>query len=120
VLGPRHIPVLIVLVIEGPMSVGALAQRLDLNLATVSLMVGELARSGLVERHEDEQDRRRVLVSINAKHRRQLAPFVNQRVAPLRRALERMPDELRRAFVAGWRLLADEIEASASKDGETD
>jgi DNA-binding MarR family transcriptional regulator len=109
-LGPRHIPVLVVLVLEGPHTVGNLAQRLSLNLATVSLMVGELSKAGLVDRHEDERDRRRTLVSVPDEHCWRLAPFVNQRVAPVRRALERMSPDVRAAFLAGWRVLADEIE----------
>ena len=109
-LGPRHIPVLVVLVLEGPLTVGDLAQRLSLNLATVSLMVGELSKVGLVDRHEDERDRRRTLVSIPDEQCWRLAPFVNQRIAPVRRALERMSPEVRQAFLAGWRVLADEID----------
>lgn len=115
-LGPRHIPVLVVLVLEGPLAVGDLAHRLGLNLATVSLMVGELSRAGLVERREDERDRRRTLVSIPEKHRHRLAPFVNHRIAPVRRALERMSPEVRAAFLAGWRVLAEETEQAAEKD----
>jgi DNA-binding MarR family transcriptional regulator len=105
--------VLVVLVLEGPQTVGALAQRLGLNLATVSLMVGELSKAGLVERHEDERDRRRTLVSIPDEHCWKLAPFVSQRIAPVRRALERMSPEVREAFLAGWRVLADEIERTS-------
>jgi DNA-binding MarR family transcriptional regulator len=109
-LGPRHIPVLVVLVLEGPQTVGRLAHRLGLNLATVSLMVGELAKAGLVERREDENDRRRTLVSIPDEHCWRLAPVVNQRIAPVRRALERMSPEVRAAFLAGWRVLVEETE----------
>ncbi len=116
-LGRRHIPVLVVLVLEGPLTVGDLAERLSLNLATVSLMVGELAKTGLVERHEDERDRRRTLVSIPEEHCWRLAPFVNQRISPVRRALERMSPEVRQAFLAGWRVLADEIERAAADVG---
>jgi DNA-binding MarR family transcriptional regulator len=32
--------------------------------ATTSLLVGELDRAGFVERHEDEADRRRTIVSL--------------------------------------------------------
>lgn len=109
-LGPRHIPVLVVLALEGSMAVGDLAHRLGLNVATVSLMVGELSRAGLVERAEDEHDRRRILVSIAPRHRRRMGPFVDQRIAPVRRALERMSPEVREAFLDGWRVLAEEIE----------
>jgi DNA-binding MarR family transcriptional regulator len=117
-LGPRHIPVLVALLLEGPHTVGDLAQRLSLNLATVSLMVGELANAGLVERREDERDRRRTLVSIPDEYCWRLAPFVNQRIAPLRRALDRMSPEVRQAFLAGWRVLADEIERVAPDPDE--
>jgi DNA-binding MarR family transcriptional regulator len=112
-LGPRHIPVLVVLALEGSLAVGDLAHRLGLNVATVSLMAGELARAGLVERTEDEHDRRRTLLSIPERHRRRLRPFVDQRVAPVRRALERMSPELQQAFLAGWRVLAEEIDRPA-------
>jgi DNA-binding MarR family transcriptional regulator len=117
-LGPRHVPVLVVLVLEGPQTVGDLARRLGLNLATVSLMSGELAKAGLVERHEDERDRRRTLLSIPDEHCWKLAPFVGQRIAPVRRALERMSPEVREAFLAGWRVLADEIERAAGAGAE--
>ena len=113
-IGPRHIPVLVVVMLDGPQTVGDLARRLGLSLATVSLMVSELARVGLVERHEDERDRRCTRVSIAERHRGPLAPFVDQRLGPLRRALERMPPELREAFLAGWRVLAEEFEHSGS------
>jgi DNA-binding MarR family transcriptional regulator len=109
-LGPRHIPVLVALAADGQMSVGDLAHRVGLTLATVSLMVGELARVGLVDRREDERDRRRTLVSVAEQHRVPLAWLVSERTEPLRRALSRMSPEIRHAFVTGWRLLADEIE----------
>jgi DNA-binding MarR family transcriptional regulator len=119
-LGKRHIPVLVVLVLEGPLAVGDLAQRLGLNLATVSLMVGELAKVGLVERREDERDRRRTLVSIPDEHCWRLAPFVNHRISPVRRALERMSPEVRQSFLAGWRVLADEIDRASADCGTSD
>lgn len=109
-LGPRHIPVVVVLALEGPMAVGDLAHRLGLSVTTVSLMAGELARAGVVERTEDDQDRRRTLVSIAERHRRRVGPLVDQRIAPVRRALERMSPEVRAGFLAGWRALAEEID----------
>ncbi len=107
-LGPRHIAVIVVLMLDGPMAVSDLAHQLGLNLATVSLMVGELARAGLVERREDEHDRRRTMVSIPERHRIRFEPFVRSRIGPVRRALERMPPDVRVAFIQGWRLLAEE------------
>src|SRR5437764_1748130 len=69
-LGERHFPPLIVLSLEGPLSVSELADRVGLTVATTSLLVGELSRAGLVERSEDEQDRRRTIVSLSEEIRK--------------------------------------------------
>jgi DNA-binding MarR family transcriptional regulator len=118
-LGPRHIAVVVVLMLNGPMAVSDLAHRLGLSLASVSLMVSELARAGMVDRREDERDRRRTMVSIDERHRVRFEPFVRERIAPLRRALERMPPEIRMAFIQGWRVLAEECEPDRPDPGAT-
>jgi hypothetical protein len=61
---PRHLITLAVLHRTGTVTVGQLADRLQLSLTTTSLMVADLARLGLVERREDPADRRRTLVSV--------------------------------------------------------
>src|SRR5690349_12734101 len=53
-LGPRHVPVLIGLVLNGPVPVGVLARHMALSPATVSQLVGELQRGGFVDRRPDE------------------------------------------------------------------
>src|SRR5690348_2540834 len=63
-LAPRHLSLLSYLLFDGPQSVNELASRLEVAPTTVSLMVGELSRKGVVERREDEADRRRTIVSI--------------------------------------------------------
>ncbi len=108
-LGPRHVPVMIVLMLEDQMAVSDLASRLGLSVATVSLMTGELARAGLVERREDERDRRRTLVSVAEQYRERLVPLVRERLGPLRRGLEQMDPNVRAGFLAGWRVLAAEL-----------
>src|SRR3954452_6847616 len=65
-LAPRHLSLLAYLLFDGPLSVNELAARLEVAPTTVSLMVGDLSRKGVVERREDEADRRRTLVSIAA------------------------------------------------------
>jgi DNA-binding MarR family transcriptional regulator len=109
-LGPRHVPVMVVLMLEDQMAVSDLAERLGLSVATVSLMTGELARAGLVERREDERDRRRTLVSVSEQYRDRLVPLVRERIGPLRRGLEQMDPKVRAGFIAGWRVLAAELE----------
>ncbi|HEY1689139.1 MAG TPA: MarR family transcriptional regulator [Solirubrobacteraceae bacterium] len=112
-LGPRHLPVIVVLSLDGSTTVSELAHRIGLGVAATSLMVGELAKAGIVERAIDERDRRRTLVSINASLREDCERFAKERLAPLRRALERMGPETRAHFVAGWRTLAEETAGTA-------
>jgi DNA-binding MarR family transcriptional regulator len=67
-LAPRHLSMLSFLLFDGPLTVTALAERLEVEPTTVSLMVGDLSRKGIVERREDDDDRRRRIVSIAARH----------------------------------------------------
>ncbi|HXT94394.1 MAG TPA: MarR family transcriptional regulator, partial [Trebonia sp.] len=65
-LAPRHLSLLAYLVFDGPLTVNDLAVRLEVAPTTVSLMVGELSRKGVLERKEDEADRRRRIISVAA------------------------------------------------------
>jgi DNA-binding MarR family transcriptional regulator len=107
-LGERHFPPLIVLSLEGPMSVSELADRLGLTVATSSLLVGELSRAGLVERSEDERDRRRTIVSLSEEIRKIAEPRIKERLQPFRRTLERLSPAARTHFMEGMRVLNEE------------
>src|SRR5271163_2515094 len=65
-LGPRHMPALLAVAAAGPLSVSELARRLGLGLSTTSAIVGQLNRAGLLERAEDETDRRRTIVRLHS------------------------------------------------------
>ena len=108
-LGPRHIRVLLTLAFEDGQSVSQVAERIGLSLGTTSLMVGELSRAGLVERAEDEHDRRRTIVTLHPDHRKTMRMLFRERTEPMRRALERMDPADRATFMACWRVLADEV-----------
>ncbi|HEX4109229.1 MAG TPA: MarR family winged helix-turn-helix transcriptional regulator [Solirubrobacteraceae bacterium] len=112
-LGPRHLPVIVAVALDGPTSVGSLSERVGLGLAATSLMVGELDRAGVLERHPDEEDRRRTLVSLREEHRDEVQRLAVERLAPLRRALERMGSQMRGHFIGGWRILAEEAAGAA-------
>lgn len=68
-LAPRHLTLLALLLLDGEATISELAARLEIAPATVSLMVGELSRKGILERHEDDTDRRRTIVSISEQSR---------------------------------------------------
>ncbi|MBL7496563.1 winged helix-turn-helix transcriptional regulator [Frankia sp. CNm7] len=86
-LGPRHLSLLSYLLFDGPMTVNALAARLEVAPTTVSLMVADLSRGGVVERREDPDDRRRRIVSITDAGRPAIEGWLGPGAAAWRAAL---------------------------------
>jgi DNA-binding MarR family transcriptional regulator len=109
-LGPRHMPPLFALAMGGPASVGELAARLDLAPTTTSLLVNELSRVGLVDRTEDDGDRRRTIVDVRGDLRAPLVELASKRVAAVRRALDRLEPDARAHLVEGLSVLVEEVE----------
>ena len=110
-LAPRHVPALLTIAIGGPLSVSELARRIGLGLPTTSTIVGELSRAGLVERTEDEADRRRTIVRLHHDHEQAMAEWAREALAPLRTVLERLSPQARANFLEGLRVLHEEATA---------
>lgn len=110
-LAPRHLAALAIVVLEGPLTVTELAHREGLALTTASLLVSQLAEAGLVERREDAVDRRRTVVSVAPEHRQESAAVLEARLAPLRRALDRMGPERAAVLLEGLEIVTEELEA---------
>lgn len=87
-LSPRHLSLLSFLLHDGPLPVGALAQRLEVAPTTASLMVSDLGRQGILERREDDTDRRRTIVSIAESHRQAIKDWLAVGAKAWRTALE--------------------------------
>ncbi|WP_242890059.1 MarR family winged helix-turn-helix transcriptional regulator [Actinomadura litoris] len=115
-LGPRHVPVLFALVLNGPVPVGVLARHMALSPATVSQLVGELQRGGFVERSPDPRDRRRMIVTLHENHRERVERFAWRRLRPLRMTLEALGPVERRHFLEGWRTMIHMMEVAALDD----
>jgi DNA-binding MarR family transcriptional regulator len=115
-LRERHGRLLMTLAVTGPLTVGELAARLALAPATTSLLVGELDRAGFVERHEDEDDRRRTIVSLPESMRGPAEKLAQERLGPLRRTLEQLSPTARRHFIEGLRILSKEAAATRALD----
>jgi DNA-binding MarR family transcriptional regulator len=113
-LGPRHMPALLAVATAGPLSVSELARRLGLGLSTTSAIVGQLSRAGLLERAEDDADRRRTIVRLHEGYGATIGGWVAQAHAPLRSTLERLSPAARKGFMDGWRILHEEAMRSAS------
>ncbi len=98
-LAPRHLSLLSYLLFDGPMTVNELATRLEVAPTTVSLMVGELSRKGVLERREDEADRRRRIVSITDEKRPAIESWLARGATAWHDALEPLTPAQRRMFV---------------------
>ncbi|WP_344318629.1 MarR family winged helix-turn-helix transcriptional regulator [Actinocatenispora thailandica] len=114
-LAPRHLTLLALLLLDGPMTVRVLAERLEVAPATVSLMVGDLSRQGILHRGEDDTDRRRVIVSIAAPHRRAIHAWLAGAADAWRAALEPLTAAERGLVVATLRRYEEGVERSLSK-----
>ena len=113
-LGPRHVPVLMTVTFMGELSVSQIAERIGLSLATTSLMVGELAREGLVERTEDDRDRRRTIVRLHEDYRAVMDGWAQDRFAPVGRALAGLTPTAYQHFLEGLRSIAAELRPPSS------
>jgi len=102
-LAPRHLSMLSYLLFDGPMTVNDLAARLEVAPTTVSLMVGDLSRKGVVERREDDNDRRRRIVSITTGRRQAIADWLGRGAPAWRHALEPLTADERRVVVEAFR-----------------
>jgi DNA-binding MarR family transcriptional regulator len=110
-LAPRHMNVLLTLSVAGPMSVTDLSARLGVGLATASLLVGELSRVGLVERKEDDDDRRRTIVRLAPAHRDAVAGYLSRRSGLLAAALEPLDAGERAGLLKGLRAIVAALDA---------
>lgn len=77
----------------GPISVGRLADRLNVSDATASEIVDRLERRGLVARSHSPEDRRRVACALSDDGVRLLAEIAGTRREALRAALSTLDDE---------------------------
>ncbi|MED7950346.1 MULTISPECIES: MarR family winged helix-turn-helix transcriptional regulator [unclassified Streptomyces] len=100
-LAPRHLSMLSYLLFDGPMPVNQLAARLEVAPTTVSLMVSDLTRQGVVERLADPADRRRTIVSITEEPatREAIERWLANGADAWRRAFEPLAPEDRALFV---------------------
>jgi DNA-binding MarR family transcriptional regulator len=98
-LGPRHLSLLSFLLFDGPMTVNELAARLEVAPTTVSLLVSELSRKGVLDRTEDEADRRRRIVSLAEDRRPAIEAWLARGANAWRSALAELSDAQRRVVV---------------------
>ena len=113
-LAPRHLSLLSYLLFDGPMTVNDLAERLEVAPTTVSLMVSDLSRKGILDRTEDPDDRRRRIVSIADEHRAAIAEWLAKGATAWQSVLRPLTPEQRQLFVDTLRAYENAITAGDS------
>ncbi|MBL7257632.1 winged helix-turn-helix transcriptional regulator [Actinoplanes sp. LDG1-01] len=98
-LAPRHLTLFALLVFDGPQTVSELAGRLGVAPTTVSLLVGDLSRKGVLERRPDERDRRRRIVDIVPASRPAIEEWLSPSARAWRAALDPLDPRQRRLVV---------------------
>jgi len=98
-LAPRHLSMLSLLLLDGPLTVSELAQSLGVAPTTVSLIVSDLSRKGILVRREDDADRRRRIIDISPDSRPAIAQWLSPGAHAWRRALAPLSAAERRTFV---------------------
>ncbi len=109
VLAPRHVTAFAVVAMHGPLSISELARQVGCATTTASLVATQLADAGLIERSEDTLDRRRTVVSVAPAYQKDSQAVLAARLAPLRRAMDRMGPQRTRVVLESLSILAEEI-----------
>ena len=106
-LSPPRLSALSVLVFGGAKSISALAQAEDVQLPSMSRLVKEMERSGLVRRSADSADCRVSLLQATAKGRRIMMKGRDLRLTRLMEALSGLDPEERRTLAEASTILEE-------------
>jgi DNA-binding MarR family transcriptional regulator len=98
-LAPRHLSMLSLLLLDGPLTVSQLAGMLGVAPTTVSLIVSDLSRKGVLVRREDDADRRRRIIDISPESRPAIAQWLSPGAHAWRHALAPLSPAQQRIFV---------------------
>jgi DNA-binding MarR family transcriptional regulator len=98
-LAPRHLSLLSLLLFDGPQTVSQLAEMLGVAPTTVSLIVSDLSRKGILVRREDDADRRRRIIDISAESRPAISQWLSPGAHAWRQALAPLSPVQRQTFV---------------------
>ena len=100
-----HIHVLTILEVEGPLSMGRLAEELDVSVASATGIVGRMEQRKLVERRHGDVDRRVVVVHPTRVGGEVFARLRRHRRNRLKKLLGQLTDAELTAFLTGLRAM---------------
>ena len=100
-----HLNVLILLEASGPLSMGRLADALDISVASITGVIDRMEARGLVERRRDSEDRRVILVHPGAGGRKLFEGITKRRRKGLAKLLAKLSESELEGLLAGHRAL---------------
>jgi len=100
-----HLNVLTLLEAEGPLSMGRLAEALDVSVASATGIVARMTARGVVERRHDADDRRVVLVHLTPRGTRVFQNLEQHHRRRLARLLDELSEDEMTGFLAGLRAM---------------
>jgi DNA-binding MarR family transcriptional regulator len=95
-ISPPRLSALSVLVFGGPQSLASLAQAEGVKPPTMSALVAELEKEGLVEKSPDPEDRRGLIIAATARGRKVMLQGRDRRLALLKERLATLTSDERR------------------------
>jgi len=98
--------VLVVLVTHGHSTLVQLAARLGVNASTAQRQVDRLVREGLVDRRENPDDRREVVIAVTGQGAALVDAVTARRREAISRIVQHLPDSDRSALIAALEAFA--------------
>jgi DNA-binding MarR family transcriptional regulator len=115
-LAPRHLALLAHLEYDGPASVNELATRLEVAPTTVSLMVSELSRPGVLERTADPADRRRRIIAIAPAYTAPISQWLSGNASAWDRVMRNLDPTERATVIAALRAYEAALEQASDQE----
>ncbi len=100
-----HLNVLTLLEAEGPLSMGRLAEALDVSVASTTGIVARMTARGVIERRHDADDRRVVLVHLTPRGTRVFQNLEQHHRQRLARLLDQLSEDEMTGFLVGLRAM---------------
>jgi DNA-binding MarR family transcriptional regulator len=110
---------LVVVSLQGPQTVSALAERLDVHASTMTRMCSRLVARGLVARKPSALDRREVVIELTATGQGLVDEVMDKRRREINAVVSRMTPDDRDRVVAALELFSQAADGNASADRET-
>jgi len=114
-LAPRHLALLAHLEYDGPARVNELAARLELAPTTVSLMVSELSRPGVLARTVDPADRRRRIIAIAPAYTAPIGEWLSRSASAWEHVMHGLNPSERATVIAALRTYEAALEQESSQ-----